>query len=373
MSGARLLLASGRLFEGEAIGQRGSVLGEVVFNTSMTGYQEILSDPSYAEQLVCFSYPEIGNTGANPEDNESAQAGAKGLIVRKLTRQGSNYRKREDLPDFLLRRGLVGIEGIDTRALIHHLRDEGAQMGIIDSLGTELPILQARLAEANSMEGSDLVTGLPARLEGEGAGVGRGSELGAGARPPPLVVVLDCGAKEGILRQLEDAGATVALLRAPTTLEAVRETLKGAGENRGVGLLVSNGPGDPAALPHMVELLRALLGELPIFGICLGCQLLALALGAQTRKLAFGHHGANHPVQNLDSGRVVITSQNHGFAIDEEGLPGSLRVSHRSLYDQSIEGIVATDYPASAVQFHPEASPGPHDANHLIRAFVQSL
>ncbi|MDF1565226.1 MAG: glutamine-hydrolyzing carbamoyl-phosphate synthase small subunit [Deltaproteobacteria bacterium] len=352
---ARLVLADGLVLEGEAFGARDTVVGEVVFNTALTGYQEIISDPSYAGQLICFTYPEIGNYGTHAAADEAPAPRARGVIVRNLEREASSWTSEEELDAYLTRHGVVGLSGVDTRKLVRRIRSAGAQMGVLDSTGKSVDALRAQAAAAPGMEGRDLVSEVSTRKR---------------ETLPPLtgeqrarVAVIDYGAKGAIVEQLREHGCEVVLLPASVTAGQVLEV----GPE---GVLLSNGPGDPAVLTHQIETVKGLLGQVPLFGICLGSQLLGLALGARTHKLPFGHHGANHPVLDLETGKVEVTSQNHGFAIDEQSLPEGVVVSHRSLNDETVEGISAPAKNAAGVQYHPEAAPGPHDARHLFERFL---
>jgi len=367
---ALLALANGTIFEGLAVGATGEAVGEVVFNTSMTGYQEILTDPSYASQLVTLTYPHIGNTGCNDADVESARVQAAGLIVRDLSRWSSNWRAQEDLGGYLERQNVVAIGDIDTRALTRILREQGAQSGCIiaaDKPDADQALLRARAFPG--LAGLDLarvVTTAKPYAWSEGSydlGLGGYRAGGRGYR----VVAYDFGVKRNLLRLLADRGCEIEVVPATTP---VAEVLT----RKPDGVFLSNGPGDPQPCGYAVDTIRELLKiHIPMFGICLGHQLLALATGAHTMKMKFGHHGANHPVQELASGRVLISSQNHGFAVDEASLPDNVRVTHRSLFDGSNQGIELTDAPAFSFQGHPEASPGPHDILHLFDRFITAM
>ncbi len=372
---AVLALANGSVFRGRALGCCGQAVGEVVFNTAMTGYQEILTDPSYARQLITFTYPHIGNTGTNADDDESSRVYAAGVVVRDLPLATSNWRARESLADFLCRHGVVGIHDIDTRRLTRILREEGAQGGCI--ISGPAPDEEAALAAARAfpgLQGMDLAAQVSTDIPYEWAQGSWTFDTGVPPAPHPLkerlpwhVVAYDYGVKRNILRMLVDRGCRITVV--PARMPA-SEVL--ALEPHGVFL--SNGPGDPEPCDYAIRAIREILAAgIPVFGICLGHQLLALASGARTMKMKFGHHGANHPVQDLDSGRVMITSQNHGFAVDEEGLPAHLRPTHRSLFDGTLQGIERTDCPAFGFQGHPEASPGPHDAAPLFDRFIQLM
>ena len=367
---AVLALEDGSVFRGQGIGAAGETVGEVVFNTAMTGYQEILTDPSYARQLVTLTFPHIGNTGCNPVDEESSGPMAAGLIIRDLPLRVSNWRSTESLDEYLRRHGLVAIAGIDTRRLTRILRDKGAMGGCI--IAGEAPD-EARAMELAAaypgMQGQDLArevsTDEPYAWE-EGTYELDDTRFGA-SDGRFHVVAYDFGIKRNILRMLADRGCRMTVVPATTPAAEVLAMQPD-------GVFLSNGPGDPEPCTYAIDAIREFLrAGVPLFGICLGHQLLGLALGARTVKMKFGHHGANHPVQDLDSGRVMITSQNHGFAVDEEGLPDRVRVTHRSLFDGSMQGLEATDAPAFGFQGHPEASPGPHDVAPLFDRFVEAM
>jgi carbamoyl-phosphate synthase small subunit len=370
---ALLALEDGSLFAGESIGATGQSVGEVVFNTAMTGYQEILTDPSYARQIVTLTYPHIGNVGANPEDMESGQVYAAGLVIRDLPARLSSWRAAESLPQFLQRHAVVGIAGIDTRRLTRLLREKGAQNGCLVAVDKGGKIdKKAALAAARAfpgLKGMDLakvVTAAKPYGWNDGAWM-----LGTGYAPVTdtrfHVVAYDYGIKRNILRMLAARGCRLTVVPAET---AAAEVLAMKPD----GVFLSNGPGDPEPCTYAIDAIRAFCASgLPVFGICLGHQLLGLAAGARTIKMKFGHHGANHPVLDIDSGRVMITSQNHGFAVDETSLPPNLRVTHRSLFDGSIQGIERTDCPAFSFQGHPEASPGPHDVRPLFDRFIEMM
>ena len=366
---AILVLADGSIFRGISVGHPGSTSGEVVFNTSMTGYQEILTDPSYSRQIVTLTYPHIGNTGANGEDTEGREVYAAGLVIRDLPLLHSSFRAQESLQEYLIRTQTVAIADIDTRRLTRILRDKGAQAGAILT-GSDATEDKARelIAAFGSMVGKDLAkevtVGAPYQWT-EGVW-----QLGAGFRQPESryhVVVYDFGIKTNILRMLAERGCRLTVVPAQTpAAEALAHNPD--------GIFFSNGPGDPEPCDYAITALRQVLdSRKPFFGICLGHQLLGLALGGKTRKMPFGHHGANHPVQDLDSGRVMITSQNHGFEVDADTLPANARVTHRSLFDGSLQGIELTDRPAFTFQGHPEASPGPHDVGYLFDKFIANM
>ncbi|MEN6585027.1 MAG: glutamine-hydrolyzing carbamoyl-phosphate synthase small subunit, partial [Sulfuricella sp.] len=354
---AILVLADGTVFRGISIGASGHSVGEVVFNTALTGYQEIISDPSYCRQIVTLTYPHIGNVGTNPEDDEAGQIFSAGLVIRDLPLLSSNWRQTETLPQYLQRNNVVAIAEIDTRKLTRMLRDKGAQSGCL---------MAGEVDEAKALElargfaglaGMDLAkvvsrTEPEVWLEGEWR-----LEGGFQSQDNPRfhVVAYDYGIKRNILRMLAQRGCKVTVLPAQTPAEEVFRLNPD-------GVFLSNGPGDPEPCDYAIEAIQKILEKkIPVYGICLGHQLLALASGAKTVKMKFGHHGANHPVQDLDSGRVMITSQNHGFAVDPDTLPANLRVTHKSLFDGSNQGLSRTDVPAFSFQGHPEASPGPHD------------
>ena len=367
---AILVLADGSVFRGTSVGFNGTTSGEVVFNTSMTGYQEILTDPSYCKQIVTLTYPHIGNTGTNDEDVESRAVYAAGLIIRDLPLLHSNFRSNESLQDYLIRHETVAIADIDTRRLTHILRDKGAQAGAILT-GADATEEKARelIAAFGSMVGKDLAKEVTCDAayewtEGEW-------QLGKGfvtpSEQPYHVVAYDFGVKTNILRMLAERGCRLTVVPAQTPASEVLA-------HNPDGIFLSNGPGDPEPCDYAIAAIRELLAsKKPLFGICLGHQLLGLASGAKTSKMPFGHHGANHPVQDLDSQRVMITSQNHGFQIDENSLPANVRVTHRSLFDGTVQGIELTDQVAFSFQGHPEASPGPHDVAYLFDKFIASL
>ncbi|GAC1625591.1 MAG: glutamine-hydrolyzing carbamoyl-phosphate synthase small subunit [Nevskia sp.] len=364
---ALLALADGSLFHGVSIGIEGSTVGEVVFNTAMTGYQEILTDPSYREQIVTLTYPHIGNVGVNPEDNESEKTQLAGLIIREVPRPASNFRSKQNFSDYLREQKVVALAGIDTRRLTRLLRDKGAQNGcIVAGFVDEKAALKKALAWPG-LKGMDLAKVVSVT---EPYAWTRGSwELKTNAEPEQLggrhrVVVYDFGIKRNILRMLVDRGCKVTVVPAKTSAKEVFAM-------KPDGVMLSNGPGDPEPCDYAIAAAREFLAAaLPTFGICLGHQILGLAAGAKTLKMKFGHHGANHPVQDCETGRVLITSQNHGFAVDEATLPANAVVTHRSLFDGSNQGLRITNAPAFSFQGHPEASPGPHDVSYLFDRFV---
>ncbi|MCC7516730.1 MAG: glutamine-hydrolyzing carbamoyl-phosphate synthase small subunit [Pseudomonadales bacterium] len=367
---ALLVLADGSIFRGTSIGAEGVSTGEVVFNTAMTGYQEILTDPSYCEQIVTLTYPHIGNVGCNPEDEESGRVWCRGLVIRDLPQIASNFRSTEDLSSYLKRHNIIGLADIDTRRLTRVLREKGSQHGCLmagDALDADEALELARAWPGiNGMDLAKVVsTDKPYQMT-EGSW-----RLGAGFNTPaPVkykVVAYDYGAKRNMLRMLVDLGCDLTVVPAQTPASDVLAMQPD-------GVFLSNGPGDPAACDYAIRAIQEIVAtQLPVFGICLGHQLLALASGARTLKMKFGHHGANHPVQDLDTGAVMITSQNHGFAADEASLPANLRATHKSLFDGSLQGIARTDVPAFSFQGHPEASPGPHDAAGLFDRFIQMM
>jgi len=369
MTPALLALADGRVFRGEACGATGEAQGEVVFNTAMTGYQEILTDPSYRGQIVCMTYPLIGNYGINAEDMESRRPWVNGFIVKEACPFPSNWRGRMRLEDYMGEQGLVGIQGIDTRALTRCLRDHGAQDGIISTVELDAERLVERARALPGLVGRDLVSEVTVDRP-YGWSEGRWDPA-RGYLPPPAarwrVVAYDSGIKQNILRQLASLGCAVEVLPAWTPAAAVLE-------KEPDGVFLANGPGDPEGVPYLVESVRELIGRVPIFGICLGNQILGLAFGGATYKLKFGHHGANHPVRDLLSGRVEITAQNHGFAVDPESVaPFGLEETHVNLNDRTSEGMRHRELPIFSVQYHPEASPGPHDAHYLFHRFVEMM
>ncbi len=370
MTPALLALEDGNVFRGRAVGASGSTVGEVVFNTAMTGYQEILTDPSYARQLVTLTTAHVGNTGCNAVDVESDRVQAAGLIVRDVPRLPSSWRNRQSLPDYLADNGIVAISDIDTRRLTRILRDKGALNGCImagEVIDEARALEQARAFPG--LGGMDLAKEVSIReprdwTEGS---YDLAAQAFATSEPKFTVVAWDFGIKRNILCLLADAGCRIRLVPAQTPADEVLAMQPD-------GVFLSNGPGDPAACGYAIDTTRALLDSgLPLFGICLGHQLMALALGAKTVKMKFGHHGANHPVKDLRNGRVLITSQNHGFAVDPDTLPANVEVTHRSLFDGSLQGFRLTDRPAFCFQGHPEASPGPHDIRYLFSKFAEEL
>ncbi|HJQ81498.1 MAG TPA: glutamine-hydrolyzing carbamoyl-phosphate synthase small subunit [Lacipirellulaceae bacterium] len=381
---AKLALEDGTVFAGTSIGAEGEVDGEVCFNTSMTGYQEILTDPSYRGQIVAMTYPQIGNYGVNAQDVESGRPQLAGFIVREHSRTQSNFRSEQSLSDYLRQWSIVAIESIDTRALVRRLRTRGAMKGVLSTTDLDDASLVAKAKSSPGLVGRDLVrevlpdqpfewqeplsewTHLNGKEPSRSAGAAARSEEQESRADRPHVVALDYGMKWNIPRHLVDMGCRVSVLPGTATAEEVLA-------QEPDGIFLSNGPGDPEPLEYAINTIRGLLGKKPIFGICLGHQLLGLACGARTFKLKFGHRGANHPVQNLETKAVEITSQNHGFAVEEASLPRFLEVTHRSLNDGTIEGLAHREVPAYSVQYHPEASAGPHDSHYLFRRFFNSM
>jgi carbamoyl-phosphate synthase small subunit len=366
---AMLVLADGTVFRGISIGAPGQTVGEVVFNTSMTGYQEILTDPSYTKQIVTLTYPHIGNTGVNAEDVESGQVYASGLIIRDLPLVHSNWRSEQSLSDYLVANNVVAIADIDTRKLTRILREKGAQAGCIIAGDVSEAEALAQAKAFPGLSGMDLAKVVSVKesyefAEGEWDLV---SGYAKPSNPAFHVVAFDYGVKRNILRMLTSRGCKVTVLPAQATAEQALAL-------KPDGVFLSNGPGDPQPCDYAISAIKTIVDKgVPTFGICLGHQLLALASGAKTLKMKFGHHGANHPVQDVDDKRVFITSQNHGFAVDSESLPANLRTTHVSLFDGSLQGIARTDKPAFSFQGHPEASPGPTEMSYLFDRFVESM
>ncbi len=368
---AVLVLENGRVFRGFAVGPAVSQVGEVVFNTALAGYQEILSDPSYAGQIVVMTAPQIGNTGINREDMEAVRLHCAGLVMRESSPLTSNWRSEMSLSEFLVEQGTPGIEGIDTRALTRVLRDQGAMRGAISTEVDDVEALLAKIQASPSMEGQDLATEVSctepyAWSDGKWCPPEHADEQ---VLPEAKfkVVAYDFGVKHSILRDLRNVGCDVTVVPATTSAKDVL----GMSPD---GIFLSNGPGDPAAVTSAIEAVRELLeSDTPIFGICLGHQILALAPGAKTYKLPFGHHGGNHPVMDLSTRKVEITSQNHGFAVDEASLPEGVKCSHKNLYDDTVAGLEVDSKPVFSVQYHPEASPGPHDASYLFERFIERM
>jgi carbamoyl-phosphate synthase small subunit len=378
---AVLLLEDGLWFEGESLGAKGEAFGEIVFNTSITGYQEVLTDPSYRGQIVSMTYPLVGNYGIIPEDDESRGTWLSGFVVHEASLTRSSWRSSIDLGPWLAQQGVVGIQGIDTRALTRHLRIQGAKHGVVSSIDLERASLAEKLARAPRIVGIDLVRevtcpaayewteGLPGAAAPGTAPAPRHAPLVplVPPVPPRHVVVLDCGVKRNILRHLVSSGSRVTVVPAGTAAAAILAL-------KPDGLLLSNGPGDPEPVTYAIRTVRELLGKLPIFGICLGHQMLGLALGGRTYKLKFGHHGGNHPVKDVATGRIAITSQNHGFNVDMDCLTGSsTRTTHLNLYDGTSEGLENPELGLFGVQYHPEASPGPRDSAYLFAKFADLM
>ncbi|MFP4473207.1 MAG: glutamine-hydrolyzing carbamoyl-phosphate synthase small subunit [Candidatus Omnitrophota bacterium] len=356
---AILALEDGRIFEGRSFGAEGEMAGEVVFNTSMTGYEEILTDPSYYRQIVTMTSPMIGNYGINVEDHESAKPWVSGLIVRENSRIVSNWRAKKSLADFLKEYHVVGIEGVDTRALTKHIRSAGAMKGVVSTIDSDYGRLVEKARHSAGLIGRDLVK----EVAPQGG-------YGWNSNGKYTVAVMDCGVKHNILRELQALNCRVTVLPAGVSYQEIMQL-------RPDGILLSNGPGDPSAVPYVVEMVQKIMFEqpdLPMMGICLGHQILALALGGRTYKLKFGHRGGNQPVKDLKTGRVAITSQNHGFCVDMSSLNDQeVEVTHVNLNDQTVEGIKHRQHPLFSVQYHPEAAPGPFDAKYLFRNFIEMI
>lgn len=371
---AALVLVDGTVFQGDGFGATGIKTGEVVFNTSMTGYQEILTDPSYAGQMVLLTYPHIGNTGINADDVESRKIFASGLIVKECARRVSNYRSQKDLSSYLKSHGIPGLAGIDTRALVKHIREQGAMPGVLAIGDFDLEKLKAQAKTLPSLEGQNLAKDVSCKEPYVFS-----ESLKDFITTQPLVrkpilnvkkykvVAYDFGAKKNILRLLVECGCDVTVVPYDYPADQILK------DDAVDGVFLSNGPGDPAACLEAIQNVKKLLGHKPLFGICLGHQILALALGAKTFKLKFGHHGGNQPVKNLKTSRVEITAQNHGFAVSPENLPNDLEVTHLHLNDQTVAGIKHKSLPAFSVQYHPEASPGPHDSQYIFDEFIQMM
>ncbi|MCH7622669.1 MAG: glutamine-hydrolyzing carbamoyl-phosphate synthase small subunit [Nitrospinae bacterium] len=367
---AILALADGKIFAGEAFGASGEVEGEVVFNTSMYGYQEILTDPSYCGQMVVMTYPLIGNYGVNPEDFESERPSLKGFIIKELSGIPSNWRSQGSLDQFLKDYGVVGIQGIDTRALTRHIRDAGAQQAVLSTVESDSRILVARAKNSIGLVGRDLVKEVtckePYFWEDDGPCLGEKPIEKVAGDKIFSVVAYDFGIKRNILRRLTHAGCRVKVVPASTSAE---EALAFQPD----GVFLSNGPGDPEGVPYAIENVKRLIGQVPLFGICLGHQILTLALGGKTFKLRFGHHGGNQPVMDLKTRKVEITAQNHGFAVDDKSTMNDVEVTSINLNDKTVEGIRHKVLPVFSVQYHPEAAPGPHESDHLFREFLDIM
>ena len=373
---AILALEDGRVWRGAGFGARAEVAGEIVFNTAMTGYQEILTDPSYSGQIVTMTYPLIGNYGLNDEDAESQAPYAEGFIVREVSRVVSNWRATESLHQYLERHGVPGLSDIDTRSLVRHIRERGSMRGCLSTLGESEEAVVARARQAPEMVGLDLASAVTCEksyqwVESQANAYGAPSLLHPARRaenPGRVlhVVAYDFGLKRNSLRNMAALGCRVTIVPAHTTAEDVAAF-------KPDGIWLSNGPGDPEPLTGVISNLKKLIGRYPVFGICLGHQLVGLALGGRTYKLPFGHHGGNQPVKDLTTGRVEITAQNHGFAVDADSLPGDCEVTHVNLNDGTVEGLRHRGLPVFSVQYHPEAGPGPHDAAHLFNRFVEMM
>jgi carbamoyl-phosphate synthase small subunit len=367
---AALVLADGTVFRGRSIGARGAAVGEVVFNTAMTGYQEILTDPSYCRQIVTLTYPHIGNTGTNDEDQEAARTYAEGLVVRDLPRLHSNWRSKASLQEYLVANGVVGIADIDTRRLTTILREKGAQNGCLMAGELELDRALRQAKAFPGLAGMDLakVVSTQKPYEWTEGSWKRGKGYGRNDNARFHVVACDYGIKRNILRMIADRGARITVVPAAFSAKEIFKL-------KPDGVFLANGPGDPEPCDYAIEAIGEILDatRIPVFGICLGHQLMGLASGAKTLKMKFGHHGANHPVKDLDTGRVVITSQNHGFAVDPASLTANLRPTHVSLFDGSLQGLTRTDRAAFCFQGHPEASPGPHDIGYLFDRFAKLM
>jgi carbamoyl-phosphate synthase small subunit len=369
---AKLALANGSVFSGTAFGASGEIHGEVVFNTSMTGYQEILTDPSYNGQIVTMTYPHIGNYGVNEEDVESRGLFLRGFIIRELCEKPSNYRSTESLDEYLKQNNVIGLQGIDTRALVRQIRIDGAMKGIISTEDLDDASLIQKAKDGPSLVGADLACEVMPDSQSDWTSplddLGRPAEFSSCAESGdrPHVVAIDYGMKWNIPRWLTDAGCRVTIVPGKSTAEEVLALHPD-------GVFLSNGPGDPEPLDYAISTIQELLGHTPLFGICLGVQLLGLACGGKTFKLRFGHRGANQPVINKATGKVEITSQNHGFAIDTDSLPDCVEVTHVNLNDSTVEGIRHKKHAAFGVQYHPEASAGPHDSYYLFREFVEQM
>ena len=371
---AKLALADGTVYSGQAFGASGEVFGEVVFNTSMTGYQEILTDPSYNGQIVTMTYPLIGNYGINPEDVESGGLSLKGFVVRELCREPSNYRSQESLDEYLKRHDVIGIEGIDTRALVRRIRVHGAMTGVLSTVNLDDESLIAKARSSPELAGRDLACEVMPEQSREWNQTLHDLVHDAAVPKPwsgeddgqPHVVAIDFGMKWNIPRHLRDMGCRVTVVPGNTSAEEVLAL-------KPDGVFLSNGPGDPEPLDYAIKTIQGLLGKQPLFGICLGHQLLGLALGGKTFKLKFGHRGGNQPVLNRDTGEVEITSQNHGFAVAEDSLPAEVEITHINLNDSTVEGLRHKGMQAFSVQYHPEASAGPHDSHYLFGTFREML
>jgi carbamoyl-phosphate synthase small subunit len=364
---ATLMLVDGTIFHGRAVGATGEKVGEVVFNTAITGYQEVLTDPSYYGQIVTMTYPHIGNTGVNVEDNESVHPYLAGFVVKEYCPHPSNWRTDQDLEEFLKRNGVIGIHQIDTRKLTRNLRETGAKKGIISTIDHDPETLLRKVREFPDIEGRDLVKEVTCSEPYDWyEGSWRWNAPPSKGEGTFRVAAYDYGIKENIVRLLVDAGARVRVFPATATPDEILDY----GPD---GIFLSNGPGDPEGVTYAIENVRSLIGKKPVFGICLGHQILGLALGGKTFKLPFGHHGVNHPVRRLDTGQVEITSQNHNFAVDPESVRSECDITHINLNDQTLEGMVHKKHPVFSIQYHPEASPGPHDSRYLFERFKKLI
>ena len=366
-----LALADGKVFEGNHFGAEGEVEAEVVFNTSMSGYQEIITDPSYCGQMVMMTYPLIGNYGINPQDFESDRPHLSGLIIKELSGVTSNWRSRESLEDFLKKFGVIGMQGIDTRALTRRIRVKGSQQAVLTTISQDHKELIRKAQKSRGLVGRDLVKEVSCQKpynweEGEWKILNGETSLRPRVDKKYFVVAYDLGIKRNILRMLVEAGCRVRVVPASTPPDEVLAL-------KPDGVFLSNGPGDPEGVPYAIQNVKYLLGKIPIFGICLGHQILSLALNGKTFKLSFGHHGGNQPVMDTSTEKVEITSQNHGFAVSQEYVDSSINVTSINLNDQTIEGITHKEWPVFSVQYHPEASPGPHDSIHLFQRFTQLM
>lgn len=366
---AILLLEDGTVFEGNSFGSKGQKCGEVVFNTSMTGYQEILTDPSYNEQIITMTYPLIGNYGTNQSDWESRKIFASGFIVKENCSYPSNWRNKDSLSDYLESNNVIGLEGIDTRKLVKHIRTQGAMKGVISSTDLNIDKLKKKLANYPGLVGRDIVKDVTVKKQYSWNKAVIDALNGNEQNPEKKykVVAFDFGIKHNILRLLCTYGCDVKVVPAATSSDEVLS-------QRPDGVFLSNGPGDPSPVTYAIETVKSLLGKVPIFGICLGHQILSLALGGKTYKLKFGHRGANHPVKNLRTGKIEITSQNHGFCVDMDSLKNKdIELTHLNLNDNTVEGIRCKKLAAFSVQYHPEASPGPHDSSYLFKTFIELI
>ena len=368
MKKAYLVLSDGTVFEGTSFGADGTKEGEVVFNTSITGYQEILTDPSYYGQMVCMTYPLIGNYGVNSEDFESDKVWLSAFIVKEYSNIYSNYRADKSLGDFLKEQGVIGIEGIDTRMLVRHIREQGSMNAIISTEITDVEKLKKMAAEMKSIEGQDYVKNVTCAKSYKWTQKTWDLEKGYTdvTNPKRRVVAVDFGIKKNILRYFADMDCDVTVVPANTTIDEIKALNPD-------GVFLSNGPGDPEPVKYAIELTKQLVGKYPLFGICLGNQILGLALGGKTYKLKFGHHGGNQPVKDLETGKVEITAQNHCFAVDVESLGDQVEVTHINLNDKTVEGLKHKQYPLFSVQYHPENGPGPQDATYLFERFVKLI